>query len=309
MIGVDEYCRLADVGRDRVMDWLYEGIIGSAELDEEGNVVSLPDSALELDCLPAEGELRLSEFVKRANCSRATVMNLLARGGLPGVRRSSLAPRHVFVPERDLRLVGPVEGELTLPEFIRRCPASGSRVRRLVGEGVVEGVRVLANGRVVISASALDDPAVRGLEPAANDGLKREGEVTLADYCAAKGLTIGEGRDRYASGLIPGARKSIDNGRIYVPARLAGRKAEAAARNRLTTRQAAEEIGVCTATILRWARRGLIPGHDRRNGTITIPRSDVKRLRKLAHKVRLNGCRTRNAELRATREREAAKRR
>ncbi|KAA8831972.1 helix-turn-helix domain-containing protein [Bifidobacterium tissieri] len=307
MIGLDEYCRLAGVSRDRVLDWLYRGVIGSAELDEDGNVVALPDSALGLDCLPGEGELRLAEFIRRANCSKATVMNLLARGGLPGARRSRLAPHHVFVPERDLRLVGPVDGELTLPEFIRRCPASESRIRRLVDDGAVEGVRTLASGRVVVSAAALEDPVVRDLEPAANDGLKREDEMTLLDYCRAKDLTVQEGRDRFAAGLLPGARKSLDNGRIYVPARLAGRKAEAAERNRLTVRRAAEEIGVCTTTIRRWIRKGLIPNHDRGNGTITIPRSDVKRLRRLAHEVRLNGCRTRNAELQATREREAAK--
>lgn len=240
------------MSRATVSEWIRTGVITGAVMDGAGRVMGLPDEVLELDCLPREGELSIRAFTRVSGIARASVYRLIARGDLPGVRRSTLRPRNVYVPAADLDLVRPKRGEITISEFAERSGLSRDRIGRLIEQGKLTEVRRLAlGGQIVIAESALDKP-----------------EVTDA------------------------------------PRRVSRRKPRKAPTGYVKLSEAAERSGISIATVRRWVRNGHLPEAIREGRRMYVPITSLRRMSRMAHESRMNGCRTRNAEMAATVERQ-----
>lgn len=213
--------------------------------------MGLPDEALELDCLPREGELSVIDFTRVSGIAKASVYRLMDRGDLPGVRRSTLQPRNVYIPAEDLDLVRPKRGEITIAEFTTRSGLNATRICSLIGKGKFPEARRLALGcQIVIEESALDKPEIR-----------------------------------------------------HHPRRVHSVRPHRARAGYVRLDEAAERSGISVTTARRWVRNGRLPEVVRDGRSVYVPITSLRRMGRMAHESRMNGCRTRNAEMAATMER------
>lgn len=213
--------------------------------------MGLPDEALELDCLPREGELSVIDFTRVSGIAKASVYRLMDRGDLPGVRRSTLQPRNVYIPAEDLDLVRPKRGEITIAEFTTRSGLNATRICSLIGKGKFPEARRLALGcQIVIEESALDKPEIR-----------------------------------------------------HHPRRVHSVRPHRARAGYVRLDEAAERSGISITTARRWVRNGRLPEVVRDGRSVYVPITSLRRMGRMAHESRMNGCRTRNAEMAATMER------